>query len=128
MNKLTAYVAGVVSALALSVAGLAVVTATIMAPASAAESHDLAAEFGVEIVWFDEGQSPKCADTNVAGCFDDGTPNVIYIQRDLGEYERSVILHEIGHALHHRLGIESNECAADEFARSMGATWFGYEC
>ena len=61
------------------------------------------------------------------GCFTPATPNVIYANMlDNAEARRFVVLHEIGHALAHRAGVESSgrqaELDADCFAHSLGAT------
>lgn len=129
MNRVTSYIAGVVTALAICAAALGFVAANAAAPAAGADSNALAAEFDLEVVWYDDDDQPAvCEGHDAAGCFEPRTPEVIYIQRDLGEYERSVMLHEIGHAVHYRLGLPADECAADAFAISLGATWTGYDC
>jgi Zn-dependent peptidase ImmA (M78 family) len=126
MGRIHAFVAGAVTVLAL-VAG-ALLIWVLSAPAHSAESEDLASRFDVTVVWFDDN-SP-CGDTTEhGGCWQRATPDVIYVQSGFDpDVERSMILHEIGHVLQHRLGLPLDECKADEFARSMGATWSGYDC
>lgn len=123
-----AFMGGVVTVLALVVVGL--VSLLLSRPSAAPVPDDLAARFGVSIVWFDN-QSPCGPSDDFGGCFEPVTPDLIYVMKGLDpEVERSIILHEIGHVLQYRLGEPLDECAADLFARSMGATWAGYaeEC
>lgn len=123
-RQITAYLAGVVTVLPICLLLAVLMLARVDGAMPTTNGSDLGSAFGVTVVWFDPDESP-CADGN-AGCFKSQTPNVVYVQRDLGEFERSVVLHEIGHAIQHRLGLGSDECAADQFAASLGATWFGY--
>lgn len=115
--------------LALVAAGLLAALFLSADPAPARQPEDIASRFDVAVVWFEGDDSP--CDAGSGGCFDPETPDVVYIMRGLdAEVERSLILHEIGHVLQFRLGLPLDECAADLFAESMGASWLGYagEC
>src|SRR5690554_4482123 len=102
-------------------AAFAAATATSSVPASAADMEELAARFDATIVWTDSDRN--CG----VGCFWADTPNVIYVSPGMdAESTRHVVLHEIGHVLHHRVGMPVDECAADLFAQSMGSTMGGY--
>lgn len=81
----------------------------------ATDLDELAARFGVTIVWTDDDRN--CG----LGCYRRSTPDVIYVEpgHDAAK-TRHIVLHEVGHALHHRLGLPSSESDADRFAESMG--------
>lgn|GEM_PF-6534165 len=116
VRRFTDVAAGVVATLALVFIAL---LAIALQPKPTPSAEEIATEFGLEIVWMDE--TFDCEGEEAWGCFRDTTPDIIYVATGLSdELERYVILHETGHAMHHRLGIESTECAADQFARSLG--------
>jgi hypothetical protein len=84
----------------------------------AVDANQMAAEFNVHITWQD---TVECSVPDALGCFHEDTPDTIYVKTGLDKSEmRYVILHEIGHVSQYRLGLEFNECNADEFARSLG--------
>lgn len=128
MNRITAYIAGVVTVLVVAVSGLGV--AALASPrvdpavfAYAASSvTEISEQFGVRVTYF--AVSPCGDTTHVYGCYDPATPDLIYVSATIDdpELERWVVLHEIGHALHDRMGSVSSECSADMFARSMLGT------
>lgn len=75
---------------------------------------ELAAQFGVTVVWTDDDRN--CG----LGCYRRDTPNVIYVEPGHSDAKmRHIVLHEVGHALHHRLGLPSSEAGADLFADAM---------
>lgn len=126
LKSVTAFVGGAVTVLAIAAGVL--VAIFFSRPSAAAVPDDLASRFDVTVVWFDD-ESPCGAATDFSGCFITGTPDVIYVASGFdADLTRSIILHEIGHVLQYRLGLPEDECKADEFARSMGATWTGYDC
>lgn len=126
MGRVHAYVAGIVTVLAIAFGLL--LTLVLSAPQPATEANELADRFGVEIVWFDE-VSPCGSVHEHGGCWQRVSPDLIYVQSGIDEaIMQAVVLHEIGHVLRHRLGLPQDECAADAFALSMGATWTGYDC
>lgn len=107
--------------------GIALVAILVLgyAPPAVSESHEIAAKFDVEVVFTD---ALPCGD-EMGGCFLPQTPDVVYVRNGLAQATRnSVILHEIGHVLQHRLRLPQDECAADAFAQSMGATVLAYDC
>lgn len=121
MDRLTAYVAGVVSTLAIAAVALGTIAAVAASPTRPAASHAIAAEFDVEVSGFTEATNP-CGSPTSMGCYiADQAPNVIYIREGLGALTDSVILHELGHVMQKRLGLPYDECGAEEFARSLGA-------
>lgn len=88
------------------------------------EMEELAAEFGVSIVWTDSThpESPG------PGSFDPATPELIYVSSELEDAAlRHVVLHEVGHAMQHRAGAEYDECGAEDIARALGSTTYAYE-
>jgi hypothetical protein len=117
---------GVAGSLVVAVAALSVVVVQTRTPES--DPNAIAAQFNLEVVWYD-GESPCGNVEDVAGCYSPTTPDVIYVGQGFDpEKLNSVVLHEIGHAMQDRLNQPSDECAADAFARSLGATWFVYDC
>jgi Zn-dependent peptidase ImmA (M78 family) len=115
IRRATDVAAGAVAILAMVAAGLAVVA--LHQPTSTPNA--LASNFGLQVVWSD---SLECDGAPALGCYRETTPTVVYAIRGLdSEKERYVILHEIGHAMHDRAGVETSECLADKFAVSMGA-------
>lgn len=119
---------GAVVALACAVAILAITAAATGNETPQSAPQEIAADFGLTVVWFTD-ESPCGAVDEMIGCYDSDTPDVIYIAEGMdADKERSVILHEIGHALHDRLGLPIDECAADQFAASMGATYLPHDC
>lgn len=84
---------------------------------SANDAAKIAASFGVTIQWQDRVE----CEGDALGCFETATPNTIYVKTGMDPSEtRYVVLHEIGHVSQNRLGLDLNECNADEFARSLG--------
>lgn len=82
--------------------------------AETTDLDELAAQFGVTIVWTDDDRN--CG----LGCYRRTTPDVIYVEPGHPDAKmRHVVLHEVGHALHHRLGLPPSEDAADRFAEAM---------
>lgn len=126
ISPLAGFAGGVVSVLAVVAAALAALV--FSAPSNAAVADDLAGRFDVEVVWF--GESSPCGEASErGGCWQRVTPDVIYVQSGFdADTTRSIILHEIGHVVQYRLGIPMDECQADLFAISLGATWTGYDC
>lgn len=121
-QKVVYLLAGFVAGLAVSVAGLGVYAASTVTPES--NPNEIAEQFGATIVWF-ETESP--CNSKDAGCYTHRTPDTIYIRIGLEpEIQRSVILHELGHLTQDRLGLPRDECKADEFAKSLGATSTAY--
>lgn len=134
--KATAFAAGACSVLLVVAVVLGVAVAargsekTEESPLyTAVAPHEIADEFGVDVTYF--GTSP-CGDTDhILGCWDPATPELIYVSATIDDpdLEMWVVLHEIGHVMHHRLGTDGTECAADMFARSVlgdvpaGAEW-----
>jgi hypothetical protein len=132
MDRITSYVAGVVTTLALITGALAGVMAATASPNTPLSKPDfvyptvmdwttteISEQFGVGITYFED--SP-CGDTShMLGCWSSATPDIVWISSTIDDpaLERWVTLHEIGHVLHARLGITGSECAADMFARSM---------
>lgn len=93
---------------------LEVAETTSAAVAETTDLDELAAQFGVAIVWTDDDRN--CG----LGCYRRGTPDVIYVEPGHDAVKtRHIVLHEIGHALHHRLGLPSSEDDADRFAEAM---------
>lgn len=96
-------------------------TTVASAPSAAANVADmeaLAERFDVSIVW--TGDERNCGG---GGCFSSATPGVIYVKPGLDAVStRHLVLHELGHVLHYRVGLGLDECAADRFAQSMGST------
>lgn len=93
-------------------------------PTVTGEMEELAAEFGVSIVWTDSThpESPG------PGSFDPETPNLIYVSSEMDEgATHHTVLHEAGHAMQHRMGVPYDECGAEDFARVMGSTYYSYE-
>jgi Zn-dependent peptidase ImmA (M78 family) len=83
------------------------------------DSTQIAASFGVNIVWAKHSPCELQGDVFL-GCFTAATPNTIYVAPDMSDAnEYYIVLHEIGHVLQHRLGNMQDECAADRFAQSM---------
>jgi hypothetical protein len=115
---------GIVTAL-LAVTVIAGVSA---APAATETYPDqIAEQFGVTVVVVED---LTCGNvSSAAGCFRTETPDVVYLDKREGtSWQRSVILHELGHVMQHRLGQPLDECKADQFALSLGATWTGNNC
>jgi hypothetical protein len=125
----TAFVGGLVTALGIAAVGLGIAVAAsaqeepaptetpVFSPASSV--HEISEHFGIRVTYF--AVSP-CGDTDhVLGCWSSANPDIVWVSAEIRDpdLERWVILHEIGHALHHRMGIPGSECAADMFARSM---------
>jgi len=56
--------------------------------------------------------------TDVPGCYDVHTPNVIYVRSDFqGEpYGQWIVAHETGHFTQYRDGLPFDECAAEDYA------------
>jgi len=118
---------GLVAGLALSVTTVAAFGIATNHPTKVHPS-ELGAAFDVTVLYF-EDSSPCGSGDQHAGCFRWLEPDVIYIKAGMDpEVERSVTLHEIGHVLQYRAGVPGTECEADEIARLLGATWFGYDC
>lgn len=92
----------------------AVAEARTVALNDASDLDELAARFGVTIVWTDDDRN--CG----LGCYRRGTPDVIYVEPGHDVVKtRHIVLHEVGHALHHRLGLPTSEEDADQFADAM---------
>lgn len=110
---------------AVGVAAFAVVNAFgIRSPGTAEE---LAGTFGATISWFTDPSETPCEQVDAAGCYSPRNPDVIYISKGLQpDVQRYAILHEIGHMVQSRLGMPIDECAADRFAQSLGATYGPY--
>lgn len=113
---------GLVTGLAIAFAAVGAYAATTVTPET--NPNQIAEQFGATIAWFDD-ESP-CGGEDV-GCYTSRTPNTIYIRTGLEpDVQRSVILHELGHLTQARLGLPRDECKADEFAKSLGATVTAY--
>lgn len=127
-DRATDIAIGAVSALAVIAVGGVITLTALSANAPETDPETIAAEFGISVVWFTD--EPPCGTSDLTiGCYDTDTPTVIYVAEGLApDVERSVILHEIGHALRDRLGLPNDECAADKFAESMSATYLAYDC
>jgi hypothetical protein len=128
MDRLTAFAAGAVAALAVCAGALGLIAANAAPTRPAAESNEIAAEFAVEVGWFDDTNNPCPTETSLGCYISEEDPDVIYVREDLGPLTDSVILHEIGHVMQGRLGLPFDECGADDFARSMGAAAIYPEC
>jgi hypothetical protein len=118
---------GAVIALALALAGLGGYGIYELQPSDPTTDTDqIASQFSVTIHW---SKKLTCGTVDAGGCTFAHSTKDIYVLGGLpAEQTRSVILHEIGHVMQNRLGQPADECKADEFARSLGATWFGYDC
>ena len=91
------------------------------------ELDEFASSLGIQIRW---STITRCSikDPNAVGCFEPDTPDVIWVSPDLEPRKtRHIVLHEIGHAIHFRLGMPTSECRADRFAQSMGSKQ-GFYC
>ncbi|WP_193510491.1 hypothetical protein [Cryobacterium sp. BB736] len=109
---------GIGLGISLGAGALTIGNAAMLAHAGGASAtiDEIAAEFDVQIVWTSDLRN--CG----AGCWNPATPDVVFVDPNLSESETLyAALHEIGHAAHYRLGLPSNECAADLFAQTMGA-------
>lgn len=119
---------GVVWGLVLSAS--VVLAFVLINPWTARGTDAVAAQFDVTVNWFDRDDPTVCANPEgleYAGCFHYTQPDVINVMRGLTpEQEAHTVLHEIGHVLQNRLGLEPNECDADRFAQSMGSNFGAY--
>lgn len=109
------------------VAGAAVAAALMLAPQmlSTSGGHDdmdaFAASLGIEIVWTDINPC-DVIQQGAEGCFSSSTPNLIYVTPSENQYlTQYAALHELGHALQHRFGVDRNECGASMIAQGLGA-------
>lgn len=101
--------------------------AMLIGPRAEASTNDVAAGFGVQIIWV-ENIAEKCGDMT-AGCWEEITPDTIYIGSKLEpEATRHAVLHELGHVMQNRLGQPFDECKADDFAQALGSTMQSYKC
>jgi len=66
--------------------------------------------------------------TNVPGCYDVHTPNIVYVRSDYkGEpYGQWIIAHETGHFIQYRDNRPFDECAAEDYAFKMTGSDFYY--
>lgn len=93
------------------------------------DGDQIAAAFNVKVVWdisnCTKGEHPKV----VLGCTFASDPSTIYIN-PVGTPERKhrTVLHELGHVVQARLGLEHSECNADKFADALQAPVPGYNC
>jgi len=94
--------------------------------AASGEMEELAAEFGVTIEWTDSTHPTSPG----VGSFDPETPDRIYVSSNLNAPAmRHIILHTSGHAMQYRLGVELDDCGAEDFAHAMGSTYSAHsEC
>ena len=90
----------------------------------------IAAAFDAKIVRNTDGcGTPTKSYIEVVGCASSTAHDTIYVSPDLeGEKLRYVVLHELGHVMQFRLGIERDECQADVFASSLGGGDKGINC
>jgi hypothetical protein len=108
------------------VAGISWVLMMFINPGAAHDADSIAAKFDVQIVWQNR---VLCAgpDDRVAGCFTPAAPDTIFVRTgQTPELERYIVLHELGHVIQYRLGLDRDECGADRFAQSMGSTYGNY--
>lgn len=127
MRAAVAFLGGAVIGLAVSAGAVGTVLAASAAPpVKQTDSVAIARQFNVKIDFF---KDMTCGGVEAWGCTRPGSTDTIYVKAGLSAEEtRGVELHEIGHIMQNRLGLENNECQADAFARSLGAKWFGYNC
>lgn len=118
------------SGLVVGAAALLIIFSTVLNPHTVTNPNKVAEQFGVTIHWSSTPINCAIGDTQARGCFKASDPNVIYVESalvDNPDMLNYTILHEIGHVMEHRLGQPLNECNADRFAQSLGAT-MGYYC
>lgn len=93
------------------------------------DPDQIAATFGVDVVWditfCTRGEHPE----KVMGCASASTPNTIYLNPDVSpERKHRTVLHELGHIVQYRLGLDRDECNADIFADSLQPPLMGFNC
>jgi len=104
---------------AATIAAIMVGLPMLSAPTPAPELDEFADSLGIQIVWT---KHHPCEIYGNIGCFTQTTPNVVYVEPDLGEdVTRYVLLHEVAHVLQFRLGEPLKECKADHIAALLGA-------
>lgn len=114
----------------LLIAGITMIPAPSALPAEPLTDADsIAAAFGVDIVWdttfCTSGAHPK----KVMGCASAATPDIIYLDPTASaKRSHRTVLHELGHIMQYRLGLERNECEADKFADSLHPPLMGFNC
>ena len=118
---------GVIIGLAISLTAVTVVYAASKSPVPTTNPDAIAEQFDLKVVWY-EDDSPCGSGTEAAGCYWTPTPDVIYIERGMdADTQQYAVLHEIGHAIAHRLNLPADECKADRFAQSLGSD-MGFYC
>lgn len=125
VRGVTTYLAGAITGLAIGTVVLTIAIASTTIHVEKTSPSDIAAQFGVTVHYFKDARCGGAADA--AGCTLPGSTDTIYIQSGLpADVTRSATLHELGHIMQNRLGLPNDECKADQFARSLGATALAY--
>ena len=115
-DGLWGYLAGIASGLAIS-GGVVLVLALVNPLAAGQDPEAIAGKMDMSIVW----DASSCRDDSAVGCFWPTTPDLIFIAPGMdAEMTRQVVLHELGHTMQFRLGLDQSECGADTFAQSLG--------
>lgn len=93
--------------------------ATVQANTHPSKAEQQAEALHIAIIWT---AGVPCGHADAVGCYTGGGKIVVLEGMSAADTE-FVIYHELGHVISKRLGLGWNDCEADQYAVSMGATF-----